>query len=315
VGIVGTLVALRFVPNLKPVGGQRFDYWGAVTLFISLLCLLLALTLGQGWGFADGRILFLFAVSLLLAVVFILIESRAEQPMIDLRLFRNRLFSVNLVTGFITFFAIAGAFILMPFYLENVLGYNVRQVGFLLAVIPIALGVSAPISGALSDRFGTRPISVIGLAVLLIAYYGLSTLTLEVSTIGFVLRFLPIGLGMGIFQSPNNSAIMGSAPRDQLGVASGLLSITRSLGQTAGIAALGALWAGRVFAYTGRPLAGGATTAPAVMQVAALHDTFLIITVLIVLALLLGLWGLAQERREQTVAAVKVEAPSKQRVL
>jgi MFS family permease len=77
--------------------------------------------------------------------------------MIDLRLFQNLLFSINLVTGFITFVAIAGVFILMPLYLENVLGYDTRQVGYLLAIVPIALGIAAPISGSLSDRLGTRP--------------------------------------------------------------------------------------------------------------------------------------------------------------
>lgn len=303
VGIVGTLVAIRFVPNLRPAGGQRFDYWGGITLFIALLSLLLALTVGQGWGFGDGRILALFGLFGLFAVTFLFIEWRTDQPMIDLRLFRNRLFSVNLITGFITFIGIAGTFILMPFYLEGIRGYSVSQVGFLLAVIPIALGISAPISGSLSDRFGTRPITVIGLIMLLIGYYAISSLDANTSVVGYLLRLLPIGLGMGIFQSPNNSAIMGSAPRNQLGVASGLLSLTRTLGQTAGIAIMGAIWASRVFVYAGGPLPGGATTAPLAAQMAGLHDTFTTVVFLIALALALGFWGLVQEWGQFTAGA------------
>jgi MFS family permease len=217
--------------------------------------------------------------------------------MIDLRLFQNRQLSVNLITGFISFVAISGSFILMPFYLENVRGFDTRDVGLLLVAVPIGLGVASPISGTLSDRLGTRLISVIGLAILLAGYAALSTLDASTDVPGFLLRFAPIGIGMGVFQSPNNSAIMGSAPRERLGIVSGLLSITRTIGQTTGIAVLGAVWASRVFAHAGRPVAGGATAAPAALQVAALRDTYLGIVALVAAALLVGVWALVGERR------------------
>jgi EmrB/QacA subfamily drug resistance transporter len=304
VGVIGTLMAWRFVPNFRPLGRQRFDYWGAVTLFISLLALLLALTLGQELGFGNTRISLLLGGWLIFLIVFLIIETRTVQPMIDLKIFRNILFSVNLVTGFLTFVAIAGVFILLPFYLEDVLNYNTQQVGFLLAVIPVGLGIFAPISGALSDRFGTRPITVLGLITLLMGYVGLTGLSTETTTWGYILRLIPIGIGMGIFQSPNNSAIMGNVPRERLGVASGLLSITRTLGQTVGIAILGALWAIRVMFHTDGFLAGGATTALGAAQVAGLHDTFVVVTILILLGLALSVWGLVQERRLRRQVAV-----------
>jgi len=297
IGIAGILMVARFVPDIKPAGKQRFDYLGAFTLFVSLMALLLALTFGQQIGFTEIRILALFAIWPIFLAIFLMIELRSSQPMIDLSLFQNRLFSVNLVTGFVTFVSIAGTIILMPFYLENVLGYDPRSVGFLLAVVPISMGVIAPVAGSLSDRVGTRPITVAGLFVLLVGYYAISTLTIQTSSLGFILRFLPIGIGMGIFQSPNNSAIMGSAPRERLGIASGLLSITRALGQTAGIAVLGALWASRVAYLLGVVPQGGATTAPASVQAAALQDTFSVVLILVGLALMLGIWGLVQEYR------------------
>ena len=300
VGIAGTLMAWRYVPNIKPPGGQHFDIWGAITLFISLLSLLLALTLGQNIGFADRRILLLFASFVLFLVLFILIELRIDQPMIDLRLFRNSEFSISLVTGFITFVTVAGAIMLLPFYLENVLGYSTLEVGLLLAVVPLGLFISAPLSGSLSDRLGTRPITVVGLMVLLLGYYALSTLSADTDAIGFLLRFLPIGVGMGIFQSPNNSAIMGSAPSHRLGIVSGMLAFTRTLGQTTGIALLGALWAGRVIFYAGESLSGGATEASPAAQANALQDTFLSMTAAIGLALLLALWAFFKHRRHQT---------------
>lgn len=307
VGIVGTLMAYRFVPDFKPSGRERFDYWGAATLFISVLSLLLALTIGQSAGFVTPPILLLFAVFALFLALFIAIEWRSDQPMIDLRLFRNTLFSVNLITGFITFVCIAGTFILVPFYLEGMLGYNTRQVGLLLAALPVCLGITAPISGSLSDRFGTRPITVAGLAILLVGYYAASTLTSQTGTLGFIVRMIPIGVGMGVFQSPNNSAIMGTVPRHRLGIASGLLSITRTLGQTVGIAVLGALWAGRVAVHAGTSLPGGATMAPATAQVAGLQDTFLVVLVLIVLALALSAWGLFKEHQLRRLAKWRLE--------
>jgi len=185
-----------------------------------------------------------------------------------------------------------------------------RQVGLLLAVVPVVMGFIAPLSGSLSDRFGTRPITVIGLFMLMVGYYALSTLETQTSTLGYVLRFMPIGIGMGVFQSPNNSAIMGSAPRQRLGIVSGMLAITRSLGQTTGIAILGAVWASRVLYYAGGTPAGGATSARSSAQVAGLHDTFLGITLLMLLALSLAVWGLLYERKKGRLpSAAKLEKP------
>ncbi len=297
IGIIGTLAGLKFIPDFKPVGRQQFDYLGAVTLFVSLLSLLLALTWGQQLGFTAPGILLLFVMWAIFLALFIVIEWRIDQPMIDMHMFQNNLFSVGLITGFITFVAIAGAIILMPFYLENVLGYGTRQVGLLLAAVPIVMTVVAPASGSLSDRFGTRPITVIGLALLLFGYYALTTLDAETTAMGYLLRLLPIGIGMGVFQSPNNSAIMGSVSRERLGIASGLLSISRVLGQTTGIAALGAFWASRVITRTGTILAEGATAAPIPAQVAGLQDTFWVVVILIALGLVFSVWSLVQERR------------------
>jgi EmrB/QacA subfamily drug resistance transporter len=309
IGLIGIPMVIRFVPNIRPTGGQRFDYAGAITLFASLMALLLALTWGQDAGFGNPRILALFVVWIVFLVLFVLIERRAAQPMIDLRLFRNSLFDVNLFTGFVAFICISGTLFLMPFYLEDILGYSPRSVGLMLAVVPIGLGLTAPLSGALSDRYGSRPITAIGLGVLVIGYLAVRTLSADTSTLGYLLRFMPIGIGIGIFQSPNNSAIMGTAPRERLGVVSGLLAITRTLGQTTGIATLGAIWASNVLRYAGAAVPGGATAAPAAAQMRGLHDTFLIVVILICPALALSVWALVQERRRERRPMLVADSP------
>lgn len=295
VGILGTYVAWRYIPQTRPPGGQQFDLAGAATLCVFLLALLLGLTTGQRQGFTSPQALGLFVAAAFFLVTFIVLERRHPQPIIDPAMFRSALFRTNLITGFLVFIAL-GSGVLIPFYLENTLGYRVQQVGFLLAVVPIALGITAPISGALSDRFGSRPISVAGLAVAALGFLALSTLTTGTSAAGFALRYLPVGIGVGLFQSPNNSAIMGSVERKRLGVASSLLAITRSLGQTVGIAVLGAVWASSVFRAAGGVVMGGAEAAPPAAQAAGLQVAALVAAGLVIAALVIALFAWRNER-------------------
>jgi len=297
VGIIGTWMVIRFVPALRPAGGQSFDIWGGLVFFATLLTFLLALTVGQQIGFAALPVLALFLVSVLLLLVFIYIEGTTRYPMLDLKIFQDRHFSVSMITAVITFISIAGAIFLMPFYLENVLGYNPRQVGLLLAVVPVVLALVSPVSGGLSDRFGTRSISVIGLALLTIGYAAMRTLTTQTTALGFILRFLAVGIGMGVFQSPNNSAIMGSASPERLGVTSGTLAIARTSGQITGIALLGSVWVNQIKAMSMGISQASITNAPAIIQVTALQDTFTVVTILISFALGLGIWVWSSERR------------------
>jgi EmrB/QacA subfamily drug resistance transporter len=310
IGIFGIWLVLRNVPFLQPPGEQRFDFIGAGLLLTGLLAFLFALTIGQQAGFQDPMVMALGLLAFIVLGLFLYYESRAPQPMIDLKIFRNLQFSINLTTGFITFIAIAGTTLLMPFYLENILGYNTKMVGVLMAVVPIAMGITAPISGSLSDRFGTRTITIIGLATLTVGYYLLSRLSMNSSAQQYILLFLPIGLGMGIFQSPNNSAIMGTASRDRLGIVSGMLAVTRTLGQTAGIAVIGALWASRVLTLTSPFPSGGATNAPPVLQVAALQETFVTLAILLSFALILAIYGLFAQQQKTARSVVTIELPS-----
>jgi MFS family permease len=234
--------------------------------------------------------------------LFIVTERKAPQPMLELSIFKNTLLSIGLITGFATFVAISGTIFLMPFYLENIRGYTPRNVGLLMAVVPVVLVVIAPISGALSDRFGTRPITVIGLVAILGGYLAIGTLSETTTALGYILHFLPLGIGMGTFQSPNNSAIMGSVSRERLGVAGGLLTMTRTFGATAGIAVLGALWAARVAARAGEGVS--TTLASRAAQMAGLRDMVSAIQLIILLALLLSIWGLIKARREEALEPV-----------
>ena len=289
VGIVGTLTAIRFVPNVPPHGGERFDFIGAGVFFVMLLAFMLGLTFGQTHGFGHGLALGLLALAAAALPAFVAIERRAEHPMLDLSLFRDRLVSVNLFAGWASFAAIGGVFVLLPFYLENVLGHSPAETGLLLASAPLALGLAAPAAGSISDRIGPWPVILVGLSVLLGSYLLMMTLDVRTTALGYLLVMAPVGLGMGIFQSPNNSAIMGAVPQRRLGVTSGLLTITRITGQLSGISVLGAVWAARVAAHAG--VRGEPSAAPARAQVAGLRETMVVSALLVGISLALAAWA------------------------
>lgn len=303
VGLVAAFVVARVVPSLEPPveEEQRFDLVGALYLLVTLLCYTLGMTIGQRAGFDDRSvtILLVFAVGLLVA--FLWVEARVvRQPMVDLSLFRNLLFGINLLMGFLVFIVLAGLFI-MPFFLELVKGYPTEQVGLLVAVVPVAMGVVSPWSGNLSDRFGSRLISLIGLLVIVAACLLISTLNADVTPLGYLLRLAPLGVGIGMFQSPNNSAVMGAAPPRRLGVASGLLSLSRTLGQVSGLPLIGAVFTMQVVAAAGALPEGEVTHAPPGALVAGVTGTFRIAAAVILLAAGLAALAWRLDVRQQRV--------------
>lgn len=244
IGIFASFIIVCFVPPSVGRGvKQRFDGLGALLMTVMLTCFALGMTEGQNRGFGTRTTLTLLAVAAISLVCFLVIEARIKQPMLDLQIFRNLQFSLSLLMGLLVFIVVTGVIFILPFFLELVKQYPTQRVGLLLAVSPVLGGIIAPISGSLSDRFGSRIISLIGLVLMVCGCLLLSTLDAQLTELGYILRVAPFGVGLGMFQSPNNSAIMGGVTRERLGIASGLLSLTRTLGQTTGLPLLGAVFA------------------------------------------------------------------------
>ncbi|MDX1447731.1 MAG: MFS transporter [Acidimicrobiia bacterium] len=300
VGIVGVILAIRYVPDTPPVPGQRIDVPGMVLLSVALFCFSFGITRGQETGFADPLNLVLLAGAGLIVVAWIAVERRVASPMIRLDLFRNPILSVSVLTGFLVFTLLAPLFLLLPFYLEGVLGYDIRTVGLLLGAAPATLGIVSPMAGSLSDRIGIRSITLSGLIIVAAAFLGFQTITETTEWWHYVLIAVPLGLGVGIFQSPNNSAIMGAMPAAYMGVGAGILSVTRLLGQITGVAVIGSVWAARVASIAGPEFAGDATAAPGAAQVDALRDVFLWAVAVVAAAIAINVWGLRRERETRT---------------
>lgn len=303
IGIIGIFMVARFVPNDHTRNHQHFDFLGAGVMFIFMITFLFALSIIQDEGLSNPLVYVLFVAALASLAAFLVIERRSAYPMINLSMFSSRQFSTNLGTGFLVFVCTAGTSLLFPLYLQNVLHYNSGQAGLMVAVTPLIVSVVAPLSGALSDKTGSRPITTLGLLILVLGFLGVSTLTATTSTLGYILRFIPIGLGIGMFQSPNNSAVMGSVARENLGVASGLLSLTRTVGQMTGISLLSAVWENRVALYSGGFVEGGGTFAPIAAQVSGLLDTIYLSIFLLIIALGVSTWALVEFIKAKRAAA------------
>jgi EmrB/QacA subfamily drug resistance transporter len=284
IGIAAFLLAMRVLTQDRQHTSQRFDIIGALALGLSLLLILYALTEGQAWGLSDARTIGMLIGGMIGLVGFVLWERRAAAPMIDLKLFRNPGFSLSLVAALASFLALSFNFLLIPYYLQNVLGFDPQRTGLTMIASPVVLALAAPISGRLSDRFGARWLGVAGLGLASIGLFSMTTLSETSTQLGVIARLMLIGVGIGLFQSPNNSTIMGSVPRTALGVAGSLQAVMRTLGQTTGIAIAGAVWAALVISAAGRSYAP-LTSAPPYALVSGLHGAMILAGVIAALGI------------------------------
>jgi MFS family permease len=288
-------IVQRYVPDVAPAGepNARFDFGGVLTMAVSLIAYAASLTLAQESSLLSPLPAALMALAIASAIAFVTIERSIEHPAVDLSIFRDKLFSLNMIMGLMVFVVLASNIVLLPFYLEKVQLYSTIKSGFMLAAVPITMAVIAPVSGMLSDRFGPRLISALGIALMTIGYFAASTLEAGISEAHYFAKIMPIGIGFGMFQTPNNAAIMAVAPRDRLGVVSGLLSLTRTVGMASGIPLIGMLFAGYVLSTTGISGEDFMNVEPAVM-LGGIRRAFLVCAIIATAATLVAFFALAR---------------------
>ena len=246
VGLFGLIWAWRVLPEGRRDTNQRFDVAGAVLIGITLFSLLLALVEGEDWGWGSPAVLGLLAVFALVGTGFVVTELKVRQPMFDLGLFTIRAFSAGNVSLLIAFIALFVAAFLMPFFLQRGQDFSALQAGLLLTPLSLTTLVVSPLSGALSDKIGSRVLSTSGLAIMALGSFSLARIDAETNGWGIVWRLAVLGLGLGLFSSPNNSSVLGSVPRPRLGTASSTVAQMRITGQVLGVAAGGAILASRI---------------------------------------------------------------------
>jgi EmrB/QacA subfamily drug resistance transporter len=243
VGLIAFFLAWKFIPQDKITGSRdSFDLPGAFIFMAGLIALLLAMNQGYAWGWYSTPILGLFLFSGVSLASFIFVENRSQSPILDLHLFRNRVFSASVVSAILNYIAVFSILLLLPFYLLQGRGLSPSQAGLILTIQPIVMAIVAPISGSISDRIGTRLPTVFGMAILSLGIFLMSRLgpLTTIYEVGFALTI--VGFGTGTFISPNNSAIMGAAPHERQGIAAGMLAAARSTGMVLGVGLAGAIF-------------------------------------------------------------------------
>ncbi len=294
-GLLAAAVTLAAVPKDETTAAkQPFDLAGALTFMVALTSLFFLMGSGKGRQWLPGGNVILLAVFLFSAGAFVALELRRLEPMLDLRLFKNRFFSAATTSAMINYVGYSTLAFMVPFYLADGIGYGATSAGLLIMTMPVGMMIFAPFSGWLADKVGPRLPASLGMALLAGGIFLVSRLGASPSQIEIVSRLMLAGVGLGLFSSANNSAIMGEVPMDRQGVANGVVSTARQLGMMLGVAATTAIFKARYPLY--------ATLGEARATMAAVEDALLVVSGIIILG---ALTSLVRGREEaQSEAAV-----------
>lgn len=315
IGIFGTLWAyFALHESSRPSTGQHFDPIGASTFSLGLVALLVGLTLGIQLGWTSPPILTLFALFVVMFAVFTIWEQRTPTPVLDRSLFRNRVYDFSVVAALLQSLAMFAVNFLIVFYLQGVRGYDPLTAALLLIPLPIVSAIVGPLSGLLADHIGARIPATIGVLVQAAALaWFIARLSPTTPYLEIALGLAVMGLGGGLFWSPNTSAAMNSAPPQLLGIASATLATFRQTGMVTSFAVALAVAAGSLPRDVVMNLFVGTniTLGSQVMQafIVGIQNAFLVSVVLCGVAAGFSLVRGREDRREQARLKVPLARP------
>lgn len=237
IGIIGFLLAALILRE-TPVQEKKFDLGGFITAAVGLFCLLLALNKGTSEGWDSGFIISLFVVAFTSLAAFVYLELNQDDPLLDLTLFADWNFSFSLVVSFIGTIGLYGGIFMIPLFLENFRGNTAMQTGMLLFPSALTAGLMMPLAAKLSDRFGAKPVVLIGLSILIAATLPFRHLSLDTSEHTIMMLMVFRGIGLGLFSMPVTVLGMNSVPLNKISRASSLNNAIRQVSGSMGVAIL-----------------------------------------------------------------------------
>lgn len=291
IGLIGIFLAARNIPKDDKKGAGRFDILGSVMIFAALILILTPLDLLGRENLNPVLFYGMLAAGILAGVSFVLYEKKVEEPILNIELFKSRVFAAGNLAAVFNFMAQNIMIFLAPFYLEKLRQFSPATAGMLYIPMPLATLLIAPFSGFAADRYDSRYLCSGGMAVMAGGLMMLSYLRADTPVWYIVTAMALAGLGSGMFQTPNNSAIMGSVPAEYRGTASGVLATMRNTGMVLGVAASGALFSLN-FNRAGLLYGAQGLKAAELQQAAflyALHFTFLTAAGVALLSMLVSL--------------------------
>lgn len=232
-GIITSALSI-FTLTYAFIEGSAYGWWKAIKAFSMF---------GHDIAFGSLSVVpILFLLSIIFAAIFVLIEMNCKKdPLVDLKLFKNRNFSVGSSTVSILSFAMMGSFFLLPLFLQTILGFSAIETGKNLIPFAIAIMIMSPIAGKLADKLGGKYLIVTGLAIMSFGGWLLGHFYIDTQIKDLIIPFIVMGIGMGLTQAPLNNIALLDTPDNEIGGASGVLSTTRQIGSVMGIAILGAV--------------------------------------------------------------------------
>lgn len=246
IGAAALIIGVMAIVESRSEHAQRLDVPGIAALSGGLFLIVFGLIKAQNWGWLAGKTLCMITAGLVAITVFVVIESRAPEPLLPMRLFTNRSLSIGTAVVVINFFALFGALFFMTLYLQNVHGFSPFGAGVRTLPLSLALMVSAPLSGLITERFGPRPAMVAGLGGVATAMFLLTSLRVDSGYDALWPAFVLLGAGIGLVLTASSDAIVGNASVDDAGVAGGLQSTAVQLGGVLGTTILGSVLSSRV---------------------------------------------------------------------
>ena len=235
VGIIAAIIGAIFLPKDITFTNAVLDKKGSFGFALGMITLFGGVFLGQQLGFTSVPVLTMLIIGLISFIWFVYTENHTTNPLLQFNLFKNPDFSVSLLCALLIFITNFFFNVVTPFYLENALHLAPSQAGIILMILPVVQLFAAPVAGTLSDKIGPKLITFIGLVLLLVSQIGYSLCNLHSSIWLFIISIAIMGLGSGIFSSPNNSLVMSSVEQKNLGVAGSINSLSRNLGMVIGI--------------------------------------------------------------------------------
>ena len=231
IGVIGTLSAALILVEQHPAQREvSIDWWGSSLYLAALLALMTSLAFGGIYGWTTWWVIGGFALFVVVLPVLLLVETRVSTPLLDLSLFGDRLFALGNFTGLLNGVARYSVLFLLVFYLQGVKGADPVTAGIELAPLAIGMLVLSPISGVLSDRYGSRLLATLGMVVTGVGLAGLLTIAVDTPYWQLAGWQLVIGAGAGIFNSPNTSAVMGVLPPAKRGIGAGMRAMLTNTG-------------------------------------------------------------------------------------
>ena len=286
IGVVAYILARKYIPVEVLKTTEKIDGKGVLTFFISIVFIFSAIMIGQQIGFSDIYIVCGFIIGFFAFAVFVYIEKKAKSPMLDLSLFKNLTFTINLIGACISFIAINTVSIIEPFYLQDALGFSAFYTSIIMMSSPIIMLIVAPLSGHLSDKIGNEILNILGIFIIGIALILLSTLNIESSVVSIVLFLSTLGFANGLFKSPNTNAIMSSVPKNKLGIAGGTNALIRNVGLAIGVSVSTTFLYKYMSKLAGYKVLGFILGKPHIF-IFAMRDVYLMVSILCFIAFIL----------------------------